>query len=108
LNFIILGRSIKCFGSSEVRFSLKLDQFLQDWNSSVHNSPKAFNHRIFKTDFKFEEYFNILDEQNSLLLCKFRTTNHKLSIEKEQSYYNGQYMYLFTQQLYIINRSKEI
>jgi hypothetical protein len=28
-----------------------LDQFLQDWNSSVHNSPKAFNHRIFKTDF---------------------------------------------------------
>ena len=57
-----------------------LDQFLQDWNSTVHNSPKAFNHRIFKTDFKFEEYFNILDEQNSLLLC--RTTNHKLPIEK--------------------------
>jgi hypothetical protein len=43
-------------------------EFLQDWNSSVHNSPKAFNYRIFKTDFKFEEYFNILDEQNSLLL----------------------------------------
>jgi hypothetical protein len=43
---------------------------------------KAFNNRIFKTDFKFEEYFDILDEQNYLLLCKFRTTNHKLSIEK--------------------------
>jgi hypothetical protein len=41
----------------------------------------AFVH-CFKTDFKFEEYFNILDEQNSLLLCKFRTTNHKLPIEK--------------------------
>ena len=61
-----------------------LDQFLQDWNSSVHNSPKAFNYRIFKTDFKFEEYFNILDEQNSFLLCKFRTANHKLPIEKER------------------------
>ena len=59
-----------------------LDQFLQDWNSSVHNSPKAFNYRILKTDFKFEEYFNILYEQNSLLLCKFRTTNHKLPIER--------------------------
>jgi hypothetical protein len=59
-----------------------LDQFLQDWISSVHNSPKAFNYRIFKTDFKFEEYFNILDEQNSFLLCKFRTTNHKLPIKK--------------------------
>jgi hypothetical protein len=58
------------------------DQFLQDWNSSVHNSPKASNNRIFKTEFKFEEYFNILDEQNSLLLCKFKTTNHKLPIEK--------------------------
>jgi hypothetical protein len=99
-----LGRSIKCFGSSEVRFSLKLvhsniwqtqtfksiewlkqsikqtllDQFLQDWNSSVHNSPKAINYRIFKTDFKFEEYFNILDEKNSLLLCKFRTTHSNM------------------------------
>ena len=51
-----------------------LDQFLQDWNS--------YNYRIFKTDFKFEEYFNILDEHNSLLLYKFRTTNHKLHIEK--------------------------
>ena len=59
-----------------------LDQFLQDWNSSVHNSPKASNYRIFQSEFKFEEYFNILDEQNSLLLCKFRTTNHKLHIEK--------------------------
>ena len=29
-----------------------LDQFLQDWNSSVRNSFKAFNYRIFKTDFK--------------------------------------------------------
>jgi hypothetical protein len=46
-----------------------LDQFLQDWNSSVHSSPKASNYRIFKTEFKFEEYFNILDEQNSFLLC---------------------------------------
>ena len=33
-----------------------LDQFLQDWNSSVQNSTKSYNYRIFKTDFKFEEY----------------------------------------------------
>ena len=41
-----------------------LGQFLQDLNSSVHNSP------------------NILDEHNSLLICKLRTTNHKLPIVK--------------------------
>jgi hypothetical protein len=46
------------------------------------NPVKIGNYRIFKTDFNFEEYFNILDEQNSLLLCKFRTTNHKLPIGK--------------------------
>ena len=45
---------------------------------------KSFSDRIFKTIFKFEEYFNILDEQNYLLLCKFTTTNHKLSIKKEK------------------------
>ena len=49
-----------------------LDQFLQEWNSPVHNSQKAFNYRIIEFDFKFEENFNIIDEQNSLLLCKFR------------------------------------
>lgn len=48
-----------------------LDHFLHDGNSSVHNSPKAFNYIIFKTD---QECFNILDEQSSLLLCKFRIT----------------------------------
>ena len=32
-----------------------------DWNSSVHNFQKTFNHRIFKIDFKFEKYFNMLD-----------------------------------------------
>ena len=44
---------------------LLLDQFLHDCNSSVHNSQKAFNYRIFKTDYKFKEYFSILDEQNA-------------------------------------------
>jgi hypothetical protein len=28
----------------------------------------TFNNRIFKTDFKFEEYFNILDEQNYIIV----------------------------------------
>ena len=60
-----------------------LDQYLQDWNSSVHYSRKAFNCKIVKADFKFEEYFNILDEQNSLLLCIYRNIGtNKLPIEK--------------------------
>lgn len=58
-----------------------IDQFLQDWYSLVQNSPKSTNYRIFKTELKFEEYFNILDIKNAIVLCRFRTTNHKLPIE---------------------------
>ena len=32
------------------------DQFLQNWNSLVQNSPKAINYKTFKTEFKYEEY----------------------------------------------------
>ena len=53
-----------------------IDQFLQDWNSSVRNYPKSIQSYNFQNLFKFEEYLNILEEQTSLLLCKFRTTNH--------------------------------
>jgi hypothetical protein len=30
------------------------DQFLQNWNSLVQNSPKAINYKTFKTEFKYE------------------------------------------------------
>ena len=41
------------------------DQFLQNWNSLVQNSPKALN---------------ILEIKDAILLCRFRTTNNKLPI----------------------------
>jgi hypothetical protein len=44
--------------------------------------------------------FNIKTTNNNFALVLIITFTGK------QSYYNGQYMYLFTQQLYIINRSK--
>jgi hypothetical protein len=57
------------------------DQFLQNWNSLVQNSPKAINCKTFKTEFKCEEYLNILEIKDAILLCRFRTTNNKLPIE---------------------------
>ena len=57
------------------------DQFLQNWNSLVQNSPKAINYKTFKTEFKYEEYLNILEIKDAVLLCRFRTTNNKLPIE---------------------------
>ena len=39
------------------------------------------NFIIFKENFEFENYFRILEDKDIYILCKFRTTNHKLPIE---------------------------
>ena len=57
------------------------EQFTQEWHSLIQNSPKAINYRLFKDNFEFENYFNILEDKDIYTLCKFRTTNHKLPIE---------------------------
>jgi hypothetical protein len=48
------------------------DHFLQNWNSLVKNSPKAVNYKTFKTEFKYEEYLNILEIKDAILLCRFK------------------------------------
>jgi hypothetical protein len=35
------------------------DNFLQEWNNNLKNSPKALNYRLYKQIFEFENYFNI-------------------------------------------------
>ena len=60
------------------------DQFLQDWNSSVFNSSKCSVYRLYKVEHGFEEYLDILPSNLAHFLCKFRTLNHKLPIEKER------------------------
>jgi hypothetical protein len=57
------------------------DQFLQNWNPLVHNSPKAINYKTFKTELKYEEYLNNLEIKDVILLCRFRIKNNKLPIE---------------------------
>jgi hypothetical protein len=61
--------------------TLDTPQCLQNWNSFVQNSPKSINYKTFKTEFKYEEYLNILEIKYAILLCRFRTTNNKLPIE---------------------------
>ena len=45
------------------------DQFLQNWNSLVQNSPKAINYKTIKTEFKYEEYLNILEIKDAILVA---------------------------------------
>ena len=48
----------------------------------VFNSPKCLNYRLFKTTFILEKYITELSLKSAITLAKFRTTNHKLPIEK--------------------------
>ena len=56
-----------------------LSQFKQKWQSDVNTSTKWFYYRMYKTDHKFEKYFDIIDGK---LFCKFRMCNNVLPIER--------------------------
>ena len=57
------------------------DQFQQILISNMQNSSKASNYKLFKENCEFEEYLDLLNDNERILLCKFRTTNHRLIIE---------------------------
>ena len=58
------------------------DQFIQKWKSEVDSSPKSLCYRIFKdSNFEFENYLDILENKDRILLCRYRTCNHRLPIE---------------------------
>ena len=54
---------------------------LPEWNSSLENSPKALNYRLYKQIFEFENYFNIVENKDIFTFCKLRTTNTKEKCE---------------------------
>ena len=47
----------------------------------MQNSSKASNYKLFKEKCEFEEYLDLLNDNERILLCKFRTTNHRFIIE---------------------------
>ena len=62
------------------------EQLAQGWHSLIQSSPKAINYRLLKDNFKFQNYFNIFEDNDIYTLCKFRSTNHKLPIETGRWY----------------------
>ena len=57
------------------------DQFVQNWQAEVQQKDICILYKSFKTDFKFENYLINLTKQQSLAICKFRTSNHRLPTE---------------------------
>lgn len=58
-----------------------IDQFVQKWHQSLNESSKGRNYSLFKSEFSFEQYLNILPRNKYLPLIKYRTANHFLPIE---------------------------
>lgn len=58
------------------------DQFKQEWNGSVQTMPKCATYKLFKGDWGQPKYLLILPRQLRIPLSKFRTSNHKLAIER--------------------------
>ena len=39
------------------------------------------SYSLFKLDFRFEKYLDVLNDKNRFTFCRFRTSNHRLPIE---------------------------
>ena len=57
------------------------DQYIQDWLSTVFDSSKCILHRAYKHKFELEQYLCMLSPYLRKNVCRFRTSNHKLTIE---------------------------
>ena len=60
------------------------DQYIQRWNEEIYNNSVCFNYRMFKTDFKFENYLTTLERPLRTGMLKFRVSNHKLPIHAQR------------------------
>ena len=47
------------------------DQFKQKWQNKVNATERCLNYRLYKKDFNFEKYFNILPLPLAKYVCKF-------------------------------------
>jgi hypothetical protein len=58
------------------------DQYKQEWHRTVETMPKCVTYRLFKQEWGQEKYLLELPKNTRIPMCKFRTCNHKLAVEK--------------------------
>ena len=70
---------------NQIKQRLK-DQYIQQWLADLNLSNKCRSYRIFKLKFWLEKYLCSLSPFNRKIICKFRTSNHRLPIERGRYY----------------------
>ena len=63
------------------------DAFVQNWSSDMAENSLCTNYKIFKTEFRFENYLLTLDDDLRIPLTKYRCGSHYLPISEHR--YNG-------------------
>ena len=56
------------------------DQFIQEFFTNINNNATLDKYCIFKTEFVYEEYLNIMDQKARNEISKFRYSAHKLLV----------------------------
>ena len=62
------------------------DQYIHQWSANLNLSNKCRSYRIFKLKFELEKYLCSLSPFNRKIICRFRTSNHRLPIERGRFY----------------------
>ena len=57
-------------------------QYLQTWSSSVNESGKCYNYKIYKTEHKLENFYCSLPDVHIQTLVNFRLCNNHMPVEK--------------------------
>lgn len=57
------------------------DLYLNEWYSTINNSSKCKNYRLFKETFQFELYLVSIPYKLLRYVIKFRTRNNRLPVE---------------------------
>ena len=65
---------------NSIRQSL-IDQYKQNWHSSLQTSSKGKHYSLFKSEINLEKYFLILNRNQAIQFAKFRTNNNYLPVE---------------------------
>jgi hypothetical protein len=58
------------------------DQFKQKWRNDIEHMPKCVTYNLIKDEWGMEHYLRKLPRKLRIPLCKFRSSSHKLQIER--------------------------
>ena len=67
---------------SQVYKTKAKEVFVTNWRNRMSNLTKCDMYQLYKVDFEREKYLRVLQPNLAISLCKYRTSNHKLEVEK--------------------------